>query len=293
MENGSKRRSLQPHRNITFRRIIADFYQGIRSLRWVRKHIGSPWTISREYLEIDLTYRCNLSCPNCNRSCAQAPRSTDMSTGQIEHLIAESLVRGYNWRRIRLLGGEPTLHPRFLEIVELLRVYRNTYLPSLRIVVCTNGYGRKVRQMIDLLPNDIEIKSTEKTGGSRLFRPFNKAPCDSPLDRLYDYETGCRILTECGMGLTPMGYYPCAISGAIDDIVQYRIGRKRLPESSDTMTDILKTLCPLCGHFAFQWPVRKPHLSRFWKVAYTDWHHRLIASETNADHATIENRPTT
>lgn len=287
MTHGSRHRSITPHRNITFQRILADLLQGIRSLRWVRKHLWSPWTVSREYLEIDLTYRCNLACPNCNRSCAQAPRSTDMAIGQIEQLMAESLVQGYSWKRIRLLGGEPTLHPQFLEIVQLLRTYRRDHLPSLRIVVCTNGHGRKVRRMIDLLPDDIEIKSTEKTGDSRLFRPFNKAPCDSRLHQFYDYEAGCRILSECGMGLTPMGYYPCAVSGAIDDIVQYGIGRKRLPDPLDSMKDILKTLCPLCGHFAFQWPVRKPCLSKFWEAAYVNWHHRN-SNQTTTTHAPPE-----
>ena len=279
--SGFRHRTRRPHRNITFPRLLADFVQGIRSLRWVHPLLGSPWTVSREYLEIDVTYRCNLACPNCNRSCAQAPRSTDISIEQIEQLITESLLRGYQWRRIRLLGGEPTLHPRFLEIIQLLRTYRYRHLPSLRIVVCTNGHGPNVRQMLDLLPEDIEVKSTEKTGPSRLFRPFNMAPCDSWLHRFYDYETGCRILSECGMGLTPMGYYPCAISGAIDDIVQYRIGRKRLPDPSDFMKDMLKTFCPLCGHFAFQWPVRKPRLSRFWTAAYSNRHQRWTTTEGN------------
>lgn len=272
--SSSRHRIRTTHRNITFQRLLTDFFQGIRSIRWIRSILGSPWSVSRDYLEIDTTYRCNLACANCNRSCAQAPRSTDLSIEQIEQLITKSLLQGYQWRRIRLLGGEPTLHPRFLEIIQLLRTYRDTHLPSLRIVVCTNGYGPNVRQMLDLLPEDIEIKSTEKSGGSRLFRPFNQAPCDSRLHRFYDYEAGCRILSECGMGLTPMGYYPCAISGAIDDIVQVRIGRKRLPDPSDSMKDILKILCPLCGHFAFQWPVRTPHLSRFWIGAYSNWRHR-------------------
>lgn len=286
----SRHRNRKPHRNITFQRLLADFVQGIRSIRRIRHIWGSPWNVSRDYLEIDITYRCNLACANCNRSCAQAPRSTDISIEQIEQLITESLLQGYQWRRIRLLGGEPTLHPRFLEIIQLLRIYRDTHLPSLRIVVCTNGYGPKVRQMLDLLPEDIEIKSTEKSGGSRLFRPFNKAPCDSRLHRFYDYETGCRILSECGMGLTPMGYYPCAISGGIDDIVQVRIGRKRLPDPSDSMKDILKTLCPLCGHFAFQWPVRTPHLSKRWKVAYSNWRHRLSTTEADTAYTSHENR---
>lgn len=270
--SSKKRRFLKTDRNITLHRLAMDLLQGIRSFRWVNGHFSSSFLVSRQYLEIDLTYRCNLACPNCNRSCSQVPRPIDIPVEQIAKLIAETSEQKYCWDRIRVLGGEPTLHPQFLEIVQLLRAFRKSTLPLLQIVVCTNGYGRKVQQMLNCLPNDVVIKNTNKSGTPRLFRPFNRAPCDRLLHRFQDYTTGCRILSECGMGLTPMGYYPCAIAGGIDSILQYQLGKDKLPDRRDTMKEILKIFCPLCGHFGFQWPTRKPRLSPFWKKAYADWY---------------------
>jgi hypothetical protein len=256
------------HRNITFRRLLYDFYQGLRSLRCAVKWFGKPFVRSRRFVEIDITYRCNLSCPNCNRSCTQAPSQKDLPISRVVEFIAESIAQGIQWERIRILGGEPTLHPELMGIINLLAAYRDAHAPGARIVVCTNGCGEKVNRKLSLLPGKIDIKNTFKTGRDRLFRPFNLAPVDSRLHRVADYSVGCRIITECGLGLTPTGYYPCAIAGSIDRVFEFGLGRQHLPSPDDEMEDQLTAFCPLCGHFGFAWPTRRAKMSAVWKAAY-------------------------
>ncbi|WP_373500791.1 radical SAM protein [Desulfococcus sp.] len=256
------------HRNVTLGRMGLDFLQFIRSQRVITRRLGPAFAVSRTFVEIDITYRCNMRCTNCNRSCTQAPSGIEMPPERIEDFIRESVGTGVSWRRIRLLGGEPTLHRDFFPILELLLDYRRRYHPGLRIVVCTNGHSRRVNAVLDRLPAGVAVKNTFKTDRQRLFRPFNLAPADSPWFRFSDYTSGCRILADCGIGFTPSGYYPCAVAGGIDRVFGFGLGRKALPAEGDRMLDLLAVFCPLCGHFGFSWPTRRAKFSDTWKRAY-------------------------
>jgi hypothetical protein len=256
------------HRNITLKRLLRDAYQFVRAQSLIAKRFGRQYLPSRDFIEIDITYKCNLKCINCNRSCTQAPSTLEMPVATIEAFIAQSLRQKIPWKRIRILGGEPTLHSRFFDIVDRLNDYRRNHNNSVRLVVGTNFYGPTVRRVLKQLPPSIAIKSTLKTSRRNLFKPFNVAPVDTRYNRFSDFTCGCRIIAECGMGLTPSGYYVCAVAGGIDRIFGYHLGRPSLPDASDTFEDQRATFCPLCGHFGFQWPTRRPKQSLTWRRAY-------------------------
>src|SRR5262249_40122403 len=153
----------------------------------------------------------------CNRSCEQARDNDHMSVGQIRYFLAESRDRQVKWRLIHVIGGEPTLHPQFLEIIDLLLEYRRTFSRRTRIVVCTNGHGEYVQRMLSQLPADIVILNTAKeTQVQPDFLTFNVAPADSEIFADADYTNGCSIIKKCGFGLSPYGYYPCGLAGGID-----------------------------------------------------------------------------
>jgi hypothetical protein len=256
------------HRNITIKRLLLDALQFIRCQSWVTCRFGKPFRPSRRYIEIDITYKCNLKCINCNRSCTQAPSELEMPVDAIEGFIAQSVARKIAWRRIRILGGEPTLHSRFFDIIDRLMDYRRLYNPSVRLVVCSNSHGRRVRRVLEKLPHSVTVKSTLKKSRTNLFRPFNVAPADIPINRFSDYTCGCRIIEDCGLGLAPSGYYMCAIAGGIDRIFGHHLSRPFLPYPSDDFSDQMAAFCPLCGHFGFQWPTRKSRQSKTWLQAY-------------------------
>ncbi|WP_246556386.1 radical SAM protein [Desulfonema magnum] len=272
-----------PHRNITLKRLSLDFYQFIRAQSFMVERFGRQFAPSREFVEIDITYKCNLKCINCNRSCTQAPGNTEMPVSTIEAFIRQSIEQRRQWKRIRILGGEPTLHSRIFDIIDLLSAYQSVHNPGLRLVLCTNYFGRKVRDVVDKLPDNIIIKTTLKTSRVNLFRPFNVAPADTRINRFSDYSCGCRIITDCGLGLTPSGYYMCAIAGGIDRIFQYHLGRETLPDRSDAMTDQMSAFCGLCGHFGFQWPVKKEKMSSSWQNAYLSFREQARESAPCVD----------
>jgi len=256
------------HRNITPKRLLLDAYQFLRAQSFVSKHFGKQFRPSREYVEIDITYKCNLKCRNCNRSCAQAPSRVEMPVSKIEAFLEQSMEKNISWKRIRLLGGEPTLHSRIFDIIELLINYKKSHNPSVRLVVGTNFYGQRVRRVLKKLPDTVFVKSTLKSSRMNLFKPFNVAPVDTRYNRFSDYSCGCRIIEDCGLGLTPSGYYMCAIAGGIDRIFRYHMGRSKLPDESDEFSDQMSAFCRLCGHFGLQWPTRKVKMSNTWRMAY-------------------------
>src|SRR5262249_2729701 len=167
---------------------------------------GPLWRRSRDLVEIDITYACNLKCFNCNRSCEQDPTADRMSLGQIRRFLKESQEREIQWKRIRLLGGEPTSHPEFLEIVNLVIDYRQKFSPRTRIEITTNGYGERANRMLALLPPVVQVINTAKiTNLQQEFQTFNVAPIDVAEYQESDFSNGCLVTECCGIGVTPYG----------------------------------------------------------------------------------------
>lgn len=210
----------------------------------------NKYSRSQYLIEIDITYNCNLRCYNCNRSCTQAPSKDSMTIVQIARFIDESIINNIQWKTIRILGGEPTLHPKLGRILEMLHKYRMEKLPNSNIELVTNGFGRKVKERLTEISDEIAIENSQKT--SRVhptFYPFNIAPVDLDQFKDHDFSGGCWIAAECGVGLTPYGYYPCAIAGGIDRIFGFDQGRKKLPNPDDKMLGLFSMFCRYCGHF--------------------------------------------
>ena len=165
------------HRNITVKRLLLDAYQFVRAQSAVSKCFGRQFQPSRKYAEIDITYKCNLKCINCNRSCTQAPSGIEMPVADIEAFINQSIEKKIEWERIRILGGEPTLHSRIFDIIDRLISYQREYNPSVRLVLGTNFFGNQVHRVLEQLPDTIVLKSTLKSSRVNLFKPFNRGTC--------------------------------------------------------------------------------------------------------------------
>lgn len=264
----------KPVRKIYYKIKRRRIYRFVRVQKPITKLFGPEYTRSREFIEIDITYRCNLKCINCNRSCRQAPSNEQMTVEQIQNFIKESIDNNVNWERIRVMGGEPTLHPNIFEILNLLLEYKKKKSPDTHIQLVTNGFGKIVNNIISKVPKEIEIDNPSKKSGVQLFDPFNMAPQDSVRYRYADYSSGCGVISIDGVGLTPYGYYPCAVAGGIDRILGFDYGRKKLPSSDDSMTDQLEVFCKLCGHFRAAKRTNIEVMSPTWKIAYEKYKKR-------------------
>jgi organic radical activating enzyme len=86
------------------------------------------------YLELHLTDHCNLNCKGCFHYCPLAsPHYTDLAKYETDMQRLRQLFR--NISRIRLMGGEPLLHPDSASFITIAR----TNFPRTDLRLVTNG----------------------------------------------------------------------------------------------------------------------------------------------------------
>ena len=234
------------------------------------------YSTSMDFIEIDVTFKCNLKCYNCDRSCRQAPEEISISIEQIHKFLGETLNNNHCWRRIRILGGEPYLHPEIDTILDILSEYKSENKDAV-IEIVTNGYGQKINRGIKKTPSNIILNNTKKASQfNQKFEPFNIAPVDIGKYMPSDYNKACWITEECGIGLNPYGYYQCGVAGSIDRVFGFNIGLKKLPVDQKQLIPLKRRLCAYCGHFLNQkfispekrTPVIGEPKTKSWETAY-------------------------
>ncbi|MCY3414706.1 MAG: radical SAM protein [Candidatus Heimdallarchaeota archaeon] len=252
----------------------------LRISKPITKILGKQFESSLNMLEIDITYQCNLKCYNCDRSCRQAPTTEHVSVGQIIDLLDETKSINKKWKRIRILGGEPTLHPDFEKIIEILIDYKIKYDSEVELELVSNGYGDYVKRKLNSVPEVIKINNTNKTGlFQQKFEPFNLAPVDERKYILTDFTNGCWITAYCGIGFGKNGFYPCGVGASIDRILGKNLGFQSIPQDRKELQSQMKELCKLCGHFTFRnfrpintrIPVNGELKSRTWVQLYSEY----------------------
>lgn len=247
---------------------LFDFIRPIRTSKFLTKILGFQYKKSKDSIEIDITYKCNLSCQNCNRSCSQVPTEESMTISQIQKFLSESIEKNIKWKKISLVGGEPLVHPDIFQIINLILDYKNHFSRKTKIYLVTNGI---LEEKLKNIPKDIIIINSNKKTVINKFVSFNTAPCDLNEYKNKDFRNGCKILKDCGIGLNMYGYYPCAVSGGIDRIFKMNKGRLNIPEKNDLMLDELNIFCRLCGHFKKHDNVLNPEMSKTWERAYKNF----------------------
>jgi cyclic pyranopterin phosphate synthase len=99
-----------------------------------------------DYLRVSLIDHCNLRCVYCMPlSGLRFARSDELlSATELERVAGAAVAVGF--RKIRLTGGEPTLRPDLVEIVQRL-----AHLPGLRdLSMTTNGISTEDGSMYQL-----------------------------------------------------------------------------------------------------------------------------------------------
>jgi hypothetical protein len=208
-----------------------------------------------ERIEIDLTYDCNLKCFGCNRSCAQMPTTEQIELQDIERFISDSIKVGKKWKQINVLGGEPTLHKNFENIVGLLQQYADVYSQDTVIQVVSNGVLESSRKMCENVKTKfknvvIDYGSYKTNNKVEYFSSFNDAPIDDVKYENADFTKACWVTNYCGIGLASRGYYACALCGGIDRVLNEFNGVKSFAElSEEKLKEHYNKFCRLCGNF--------------------------------------------
>ena len=93
--------------------------------------VGNAGNKKLQLLSVCVTYQCNRNCRFCYARELREEYKQHMSLADFEFFAGWAKAQG--WRILRLLGGEPTVHPDFRAILELSGKYGFTLIPA------TNG----------------------------------------------------------------------------------------------------------------------------------------------------------
>ncbi len=221
-------------------------------------------------VQLEITLRCNHCCANCNRLVGiRTPPDSDMKMKQIEKFIDQTIRRHDRLKipleSLHLIGGEPLVHPNFIEIYHLIRdrLQMQGYLQ--RIEVYSNGR----------LPIPEEIK-----GITMIARPENKMHGNfyvSPKDmRLSVYN--CEAPNNCGIAVNAFGYFPCGAGCSIvrlleiPDQVFYDF-----PDNLDVWD--FNLICPHCVHAVVGGVPATSALEDPWSVPSSETFKRKLAED--------------
>lgn len=203
-----------------------------------------------EKIELDITEFCNLSCTACTRSCVLAPNKNHMTLEQIKKFIRDSIKINKKWKSIRLIGGEPLLHPFITRVFDIIKKYKN-YHSDCYVDIMTNG-GQAVQKILPKIPSWIKIfnnRENKEKKNQNHYVPFNVAPIDVNEFNINNMRQ-CIAPFDCGIGLTKLGYFPCVLGGGIARVFNLQLGIKRLENVNfRNLNKIFPSLCRVCGWY--------------------------------------------
>ena len=200
-------------------------------------------------LELNITLQCNLACSNCNRLChIYRDRTEHMSLEQIDKFIKQAKAGG-GISKLKVLGGEPLLHPQFVEIYHML-----TDAAKDGIIKCIKIESNKT------LPHpNVEAFPFVSWKGRVPEKKKHQPILWSPRDLGVVTPIGtCQQLSKCGYSLDKYGYLPCSLAimlcrlFGMTDLYRYEF---------PTEPWGLDQLCPDCI-FSMDAPWRSQHSSK-------------------------------
>jgi len=225
-------------------------------------------------LLVDITEKCNLSCPHCCKLCDQTDSDAHLDVDVFQRLLDESAELDYDWKLFSLFGGEPTMHPKLWDLIERLEQYAKEY-PNTCYRVVSNCVGPAAAAFLRDKPAWIFVPDYGDASARRKRHiSFLKAPCDVGRYTDAQYAQGCYRPYNCGAGFDVHGrFHVCTVGTTIARAHCPGLGYDSLADllKADPREDLVKC-CRYCGYFNGTWegwPSRggAGAISKTWQVS--------------------------
>lgn len=207
--------------------------------------------------EVHLVDHCNLNCKGCSHfSPVSEKKFVDVEAYKKDLLRLSELLTSKDIRRIRLLGGEPLLHPKVMDFILLT----NEYFPNVYVEFVTNGLlllnqskafwntckKTKTKIIVTRYPIPIDLSLIEERakqygvslmiGPTHKFKTFKKLVFDPKghqcgfLSHLFCFNYGYTCQLKDGK------FYPCSIAAYFPNFSKhFNLG---ITESKENYIDI-------------------------------------------------------
>jgi hypothetical protein len=243
-----------------------------------------------KHIEIQINTICDCSCFGCDRM-SDVITDDSMTVEQVRRFVDESLDLRWEWERIRILGGEPSLHKELNTIVEQLMHYRRFYSKCF-LQLLSNGLGKLWKpapwkpdtSIHDWLCDrgvDPHVEAKERGTTPPWFWntrivPFDRDSNCGPLE-----PCGIFGVRGCGLGLTRQGYFLDGAGAAVARVAGIDCGVMALKDVTwEAMIDQAHKLCKYCG----QWnsteagvPLSTELVSKTGEITGPFWTEKLAA----------------
>lgn len=198
-----------------------------------------------QIIQIEVTNRCVNQCSNCTRCVGHHTHPFIMDLSFVEKAV-DSLDGFKN--TVGIMGGEPTLHPQFTEICEILQ----RKVPTYRTGLWTSGY--KWDQYKSIITKTFgEVLYNDHSDESQKHQPILIA-----IDEVVqDKELMWRLIDQCWIqmawspSITPKGGFFCEVAAALDWLFQgpggYPIEPGWWKRDPCDFQDQVKRYCPMCS----------------------------------------------
>lgn len=231
--------------------------------------------MNMRFLEIAITYVCNVSCNNCLALSPQAPtkRDQDVSVDDIVRFVDESAACAYPWEWIKFHGGEPTLHPQLLELAQVMVDYRRKHNPKVRLSIVSNDTNPERVAAVLALGFDPQVSpkvrnNTDKSGNKLLYVPVNVSPVDLGVSPT----SGCFIPQECGIAMNNLGFWPCGPAAAAARVFGYEAPVTHVQDLTPERLMVLYKHCDHCGFAMKQDRIFEQRTSPTWATKLAAYH---------------------
>lgn len=198
-------------------------------------------------IQIEITNGCTLACANCTRHVGHHRKPFMMDPKFVRKAIAS--LDGFEGR-VGCMGGEPAMHPKFLEI---LSIYREMIPDKRRREFWTTGfkwyeYIKDIRETFDddlIHYND----HTQTTGKHQpLLVAIEEIVPDAALrEELID---NCWVQRQWSASITPKGAFFCEVAASLDHLFDGPGGWpvtkgwwKKIPEDYKSQRDFACNKC--------------------------------------------------
>ena len=217
---------------------------------------------------IDITHACDQQCRWCNRLCGSeyARPANPMTLDQVQHAVSIMRPRITADTRIRIAGGEPTLHSQLREILDII-ISGTEDLRRIPIHLSTHGISihakTVVQQLQAIFPPEQLVFRISKATPERyemiegahfpLFRAsLDLLPRARYAESLHDEILQCTNRTDCGIGITAYGVFACPTAAVFAHLLHKDIGLTHVPTEDELVRLQGRELCSYCGMIPYQ-----------------------------------------
>lgn len=197
-------------------------------------------------IQIEITNACTFKCANCTRFVGHHKKPYFMDLAAVEKAIDS--LEGFGGG-IGIMGGEPTLHPDFLQICELLR----KKVPPGKCGIWTSGY--KWDEYRDVIKKTFKfaVSFNDHSDPGQKHQPVFVAIDDVIRDKklMWDLIDHCWVQEIWSPSINPKGAFFCEVAAALDLFLDgpggYPVEKGWWIRDPKHFRDQIERYCPRCG----------------------------------------------